>query len=166
MISKAKIKELINQDYTLISFILSLTAFIISISLNINVIMYISSILLFASIDVIGFYKLLVQDNTDDRIAFYRVLQTGLQLLIAFILLLNNWIISALFMLSWWFGLCDMLYYIIIKDDYRKYHDMYWLWWTPYGFYLNAINEKITHDYMEVFSILALLISLLVAVML
>lgn len=128
------------SDYSYVVFVLSAVSLIVSIFSGLTPIL-LSSILLFSSMDAIGYFHLVwggdqsvPANNQDSRLISYRFIQTVFQALISAILYLNGGISYVLaFNIMWWFGVCDMLYYLLLKQDFTRYDDMFWLWWTPAG---------------------------------
>ena len=60
----------------------------------------------------------------------------------------------------WWFGLCDMLYYVLLKQEFIKYQDMFWLWWTPAGILKSVgLLEKVSGGTLVIQSIIGLIIA-------
>lgn len=71
----------------------------------------------------------------------YRLLQQvpfqyGLYILVY--LLVGIWP-TIIAWLWWWFGICDILYYLIGGYDIWNEKSWYWLDWTPFGLVLTAI---------------------------
>jgi hypothetical protein len=99
------------------------------------------SILLFSSMDAIGYFHLVWGGdqsqpvvNQQERLVSYRFIQVGFQVLLSLVLYSFSGVLGPiLFNIMWWFGLCDMLYYILLKQKFIQFEDMFWLWWTPAG---------------------------------
>ena len=128
-----------------------------------SIVIYILSILAFTIFDIIGYYYILSKKETyfkrDFNYYLYRVIQILVQIGISYYLYTIDYRLTIAFLLSWWFGLCDLLYYWL-RLYWIKSNDMFWLWWTPYGIVHKIINKKIDYKYLIVFSILSIIISL------
>ena len=102
--------------------------------------LYIISIFGFAQFDVIGYSEIVRKKYNLDKNALYiyRVIQTIVQWSIAIYVWQFYPYVAILYILSWWFGVCDHLYYVL-NDDERDWYfsddtvDMPWLWWTSFG---------------------------------
>ena len=81
-------------------------------------------------------------------------------LILAFLFYIN-YKLGIAFLISWWFGLCDLLYYLISLENFMKYR-MYWLWWTVYGMHYAILGkaEKITAWHLIIGSIIGLFFSI------
>lgn len=126
---------------------------------------YILPILCFTVFDIIGYYLILTKKETvktkTGALVLYRILQGAFQFAIAYFLYIYDLIFAITFMLSWWFGLCDLLYYVL-RGVIPKFDDMFWLWWTPYGIVLKILGTKINYKFLWYFSILSIGISILI----
>ncbi len=88
---------------------------------------YFAFVFLFSVFDVLGFYIVLthktqVVDNKERLIA-YRSMQITFQIL----LIMISPIDGIAFLIAWWFGVCDLLYYILISIKVRELKQMTWL---------------------------------------
>jgi len=130
-----------------------------------NYLYYILSILVFTIFDIIGYYLILTKKETTEPfkiyLYLYRFLQTSFQIGISIALYFIDIRIMFCFIISWWFGLCDYLYYIFTKRNIWKWINMYWLWWTPFGIILNLFKKDITGKYLTVSSILIFIFSII-----
>lgn len=76
----------------------------------------------------------------------YRIFQFCLQVTITYFLYQISWHSAGSFLLFWWFGGCDVLYYwmlsfpVSIDEEYGYY----WLWWTPVGIFKHVNNQTFT----------------------
>lgn len=133
-------------DYSYITFAISAVTLLTSIFLANPFLMLGSSVLLFSSMDAIGYFHLvwggnqnIPANNQQERLVSYRFIQTVFQMLVSIALYTNVDAMSAVsFNLMWWFGVCDILYYILLKQNFFGYGDMFWLWWTPIGILRSA----------------------------
>lgn len=147
-------------------FIFSLSTFIISLLGTYSYIAFISSILLFSSFDVIGYYYILTNKQTRSYskknipLVIYRILQTIFQVLIILALIFFGQVIPALlFIFCWWLGTCDWLYYILTKQPYLKLENMFWLWWSLPGI---IFKHNTSGKHLYLFSINSLIISTII----
>lgn len=129
---------------------------------------YASALCLFSAFDCYGYKYVLTRfkspqpENYDILNAAYRTMQTSFQIALFYILYLNFGIYPALcFILSWWFGLCDLLYCVFVnKMDYVWVaKDMWWLWWTPQGLITGGNNIFLTGKLLIFFSCLSIILS-------
>ena len=130
-----------------------------------NVVYYILSIMIFTVFDVIGYYYLLTKKETTEPLKtdlyFYRFLQISFQIGISVGLYFIDYRLTIAFLLSHWFGLCDLLYYWLCLR-WITFDDMTWVQWTPYGFILWLLKKKIDYKYLIVFSLLSIIISIII----
>jgi len=98
------------------------------------------AVALFTAFDIVGFYHILTKKTgvlTDVPILnerIYRGIQTLFQAGLIYALYAFVNIEAAIgFTLLWWFGLCDLVYYIFSKQPFMEFKTMPWLWWTPLG---------------------------------
>lgn len=123
-------------------FLLSALFFAIGFTASQPIIATISAVILFTAFDVMGYYYITTKEETpnssrnESRLVVYRIAQTLFQLCIAVALWKFASIISAIcFMLAWWFFVCDCLYYVILRQNFLKFDNVFWAWWTPLGIY-------------------------------
>lgn len=125
-----------------------------------EIVYYITAILVFTIFDIVGYYYILTKKETKEPLKadlyFYRFLQVSFQAVICAVLFLIDYKIMLAFLISWWFGLCDLLYYWL-RGYWIKSTNMFWLWWTPYGMILGLLKKKIDYRYLIVFSLLSLI---------
>jgi len=125
-----------------------------------SILIYILAILLFTIFDIVGYYFILTKRETKEPLKadlfLYRFLQVSFQVVICAVLFLIDYKIMLAFMISWWFGLCDLLYYWLCLR-WVTFENMFWLWWTPYGFILWKLHYNIDYKYLIVFSLLSLI---------
>ncbi len=137
-----------------------------------NILCYILAILIFSVFDVVGYHYILTKKQTIKPTKFnlvlYRVIQNAVMLSIIYWLYLIDFQLAIAFTLSWWFGLCDCLYYVILRQwEMFESDDMFWLWWTPYGLAGKIFRKwkfgfTPNGDMLIVFSCLALVFSLII----
>lgn len=113
--------------------VISAVGLIASAVLTSPIVATLSAIVLFSAFDAIGYYRLGVEGSTD-KLPYYRTLQVVFQhILTAFLLFTFGWQFALIYNVAWWFGVCDILYYLILRQNYFNYGPMSWLWWTPFG---------------------------------
>lgn len=165
-----KVLEKINlfSDYSYMFFIVSTILTIASIFTGGFAPLLISAIFLFSSMDAIGYFHLvwggdqgIPANNQEERLVSYRFIQTVFQIMLSLILYMHSGITYALaFNIIWWFGFCDMLYYIMLKQRFIDYEDMFWLWWTPAGILKKAgLIKTITGRTMLIQSIVGIVVA-------
>jgi hypothetical protein len=158
------------SDYSYIAFAISMV--IVSLTTFLGPVLLLPfSALLFSSMDAIGYFHLVwggdqtvPVNNQQGRLVSYRFIQVGFQSLLSSILYFNLGFIGVVaFNILWWFGLCDMLYYVLLKQRFIDYDDMFWLWWTPAGILQKiGIISKVTGMSMLIQSIVGIVITILV----
>lgn len=149
----------------LIVLVLSAVELVVSHPLGSPILATISAIVLFASFDAIGYYRLKVHrsplGSTDIR-PYYRTLQAVFQhILTAFLLFLFGWKFAVIYVVAWWFGICDILYYVILRQNYFSYGPMFWLWWTPIGIVSKLFKTDVLPIVATVQAIIGLGVSIL-----
>ena len=107
--------------------------------------------ILFTVYDIIGYEA--VRDKLDLTLLHsYRIIQTAFQLALVLLAYACYGLFPALgFLLLWWFGLCDYLYYAIGRYE-TKGVIWDWLWWTPAG----LCKIKITTAALQIQIIIAI----------
>lgn len=131
------------KDYSIIILLYS----VIGLAVNMNDLF--CSILLFSSFDYLVFQRIVKSDIELKGLVPYRVVQTILQYLLVYYIYINNGLDDSIwFMLMWWFGVCDLLYYLVGKESIKTYNDMFWLWWTPAGIVCKILGKKINYKYL------------------
>jgi hypothetical protein len=167
MIRKEKTAELFS-DYSYVTFASSAVLFAVGV-ITVNLpLLLVSSILLFSSMDALGYFHLVwggdqtvPANNQEQRLISYRFIQTVFQALVTLILYVSAGVQYVLaFNAMWWFGLCDMLYYILLKQNFLEYKDMFWLWWTPAGILKSlGLIKDVTGVTMLIESILGIVVA-------
>ena len=95
------------------------------------------ALLLFTSFDVVGYDSVALSPDRMNLVR-YRVIQTCFQwtvfVLVGLITDWNLWTCVG-YILIWWMGVCDVLFYVLIGKlgQMLTYENMPWLWWTPLG---------------------------------
>jgi len=125
-------------------------------------ILYIISIFVFSMFDVFGYSEIVRKKYNLNKTALYiyRIIQTIVQWSIAIYVWQFYPYVAILYILSWWFGVCDHLYYVL-NDDERDWYfsnatiDMPWLWWTSFGILdkklmNNKVNQNVANWTMSI----------------
>jgi hypothetical protein len=150
-----KLKKFLFMDYAGITFILTILLYCLTIfNIQFNPFLLYSILLLnFSSFDRIGWHH--VSPIKDEAVVGYRIIQHGYLILIGASLFHIQPCVSIAFLISWYMGVCDLLYYIVGKEfGFINYTNMYWLWWCPWAYF----NIPKTGVYLTLFSILTILV--------
>jgi hypothetical protein len=157
---KLNIKDILNEitkDYSIFVLLLSTISMFLFPQYSL-----LFGILLFSSFDYLVFQRIVKTDRQLTGLIPYRVVQTILQYTIGYVIYqscgLNDFI---WYMLIWFFGVCDMLYYIIGKESFLQYTNMYWLWWTPIGI-INKQRKIENNGYDLLFESLIIIIAYII----
>lgn len=142
--------DIVFRDLSIPAFVLSIAGLMINYFFIGNpAIAIILAIIGFAGFDAVGYHHLYISGAGPttvrrDRLVSYRTLQFVFQHLVTFTLLLGfGWESALIYNVLWWFGIGDILYYILLRQDYTKYGPMFWLWWTPLGLILRIFNKDV-----------------------
>lgn len=142
-----QISTVASKDYSFVVLTASILGLVSNLFWHSPILSVILGTIFFSAFDAIGYFHLFWGGNQKEpvpqkhhRLVSYRFLQTSVQFLITAFLYSIAGIESAItFNLLWWFGVCDLLYYGLLKQNFFEYGEMFWLWWTPAGF-LNKIR--------------------------
>ncbi len=127
----------ITQDYSVYAVVLGLILLFTT-----NDYSLLGAVLLFSGFDYIGFQRITKTDSEMKGLIEYRILQTLLQYSLLYHLYTLDIFYALEFLLLWWFGVCDILYYILGKENPNTYGKIYWIWWTPLGIISTYITKK------------------------
>lgn len=162
------------KDYSVIAFILSLLGLLISGFFDFNIGLYLFAVITFAGFDSIGYHYVLTREEKleknsvsfDEANQGYRIVQTTIQVIISYYLLSHNWLLALLFNLTWWFGACDLLFYLLLKQyDFINNNNMPWLWWTVFGILNNKSKHKNTGLELLLYSLISVVLSIALIVL-
>lgn len=163
------LSRLFKEDNTFLIFLLSSLTLIFGIYLPNIYLQVISSIFLFAAWDSFGFKYVLTQDQTipiDKESlpnAGYRICQTTFQIILSVLLFsISGIYAAAAFMIGWWFGTCDLIYYLCTKEKFWEWGDMNWVWWTPIGLILSIFKKDVPPIVFIIQSIIGLVLAIVV----
>ena len=121
-----------------------------------------AALVLFTSFDIVGYNSVaLIVDRMS--LVRYRVIQTCFQwtlfLTLALITEWNLWATTG-YILLWWMGVCDVLFYILVGKlrDMLIYEDMPWLWWTPIGIINRFLGRQTSGNTVFIISLWTVII--------
>lgn len=145
----------------LLVLVLSAVGLVLSYPLSSPVLATVSSVILFSAFDAVGYYRL--DSGSKEKLPYYRTLQVVFQhLLTAYLFFLFGWQFAVIYNVAWWFGVCDIMYYVILKQNYFTYGPMFWLWWTPFG----IVSKLFKMDILPIIATIQAIIGLVVSTML
>lgn len=150
-------------DISIPTLLISTFLLFFSVINNIPILSLISSIFLFTSFDYVGFSKILSNNKTNStNLIPYRILQSTLQYSLTYLLYFKfGEYIATEFILLWWFGICDLLYYIIGLEPFWRYGKFTWIWWTPFGIISKIFNFDLNYKHLIIQSIIGIIITIL-----
>ena len=106
-----------------------------------------------------GYFYLAKDSTSINQLISYRIVQHGFLIMVGISFYMINPVIPLLFFISWLFGVCDMLYYILGKEwKYIDYENMFWLWWCPWSY----VGIPKTGKNLTIISIIMIILSILV----
>jgi len=158
--------QLATKDYAFVSLVISLIGFIISAFTPLSApIILALALLSFTAFDSIGWESVV---HSEDRmnVVRYRIDQTTYQYIIAALATAVSgglvWVTIG-YILLWWIGLCDVLFYYLLKKeaDLYSYGNMPWVWWTPLGIYNRIMNRDTTGKELATISSVGLILWLI-----
>lgn len=159
--------QLATKDYAFVSLVISLIGFIISAFTPLSApIILALALLSFTAFDSIGWESVA---HSEDRmnVVRYRIDQTTYQYIIAALATAVSgglvWVTIG-YILLWWIGLCDVLFYYLLKKeaDLYSYGNMPWVWWTPLGIYNRIMNRDTTGKELATISFIGLTLWLII----
>ena len=121
---------------------------------------------LFSYFDMVGYGELIDDTGYEHLTPFYRILQITFQVALCLMLFVSaGWRAPLVFMVVWWFGGCDLVYYML-RDEIEEWVQDYntpemfneWMWWTPLG----LLRIRITYILFLTQAILGWLIALII----
>lgn len=146
-LDKQLFRELVNRDWGVTALALAMGGLILSATVGIPLAAtLISALVAFTAFDVIG-YNAVATSNERMNLVRYRVLQVHYQwILFTTVGLITDWNLWASigFLLLHWIGVCDVLFYVLLRRerDLISYGNMPWLWWTPLGIINNYLGVR------------------------
>jgi hypothetical protein len=139
--------NLLRKDYAVVTLALTLVGFLFNTTVGLPVpATLVLALLAFTAFDAIGYESVAHSTNRMDLVR-YRVIQTHVQWIV-FILCgaLTHWNLWACvgYILLWWMGVCDVLFYVLLnkQKELLAYEGMPWLWWTPIGIINSSMGRQ------------------------
>jgi hypothetical protein len=155
--------NLATKDYAFATLVLSLLGFVFGAFWGLSAPMIlIYSLLSFTAFDAIGYESVAHSENRMDLVR-YRICQTTYQWFLAiFASSLSNglfWVVFG-YIILWWIGLCDVIFYYLLKKekDLYSYGNMPWVWWTPLGMINRILGRDTTGKELATMSFASLII--------
>jgi len=155
--------KLATKDYAFYALVVSLLGLIYASFTPIYPpLILVFSLLSFTAFDTIGWESVA---HSEDRmnIVRYRIDQTTYQYIIAALATSISggiiWVTLG-YIILWWIGLCDVLFYYLLKkqDDLYSYGNMPWVWWTPLGIYNKYMGRDTTGKELATISFIGLIL--------
>lgn len=139
--------QLATKDYAFLALVVSLFGLIVaSFTPVYPPLVLLFSLLSFTSYDTIG-WESVAHSEERMNVVRYRIDQTTFQYIIAALATSVSgglvWVTVG-YILLWWIGLCDVVFYYLLKKqaDLYSYGNMPWVWWTPLG----IVNKYLGRD--------------------
>lgn len=125
----------LTADLSVVALLISAVNIVAGVIFTLPALATISAVVQFAAFDVVVF-KHIHHGNEQDMQgrAYYRIVQGVYQygLLLLLLHLFGYW--CVLYMVLWWIGVCDYMYYVFLGvDTPLDVNDMYWVDWTLQG---------------------------------
>jgi hypothetical protein len=155
--------QLATKDYAFLALVISLIILIVSAFTPMYPpLILLLSIVSFTAFDTIGWESVA---HSDERmnVVRYRIDQTTFQYIIAALATSVSgglvWVTVG-YILLWWIGLCDVLFYYLLKKeaDLYSYGNMSWVWWTPLGFINKILGRDTTGKELATISFIGLIV--------
>lgn len=132
------LKELMLSDFSALTLTIATVLYlghILSLFSSVPVAIYGLSVLIFAAYDRLSYHHVLQYKEGKPRTA-YRIIQHLFLAIIGAVLWTLSPIATIFFVVSWWMGVTDAMYYVLGKEwKFIDYEDMYWLWWMPWTWF-------------------------------
>lgn len=155
--------QLATKDYAFLALVISLIGFIISsFTMLYPPIILLLALLSFTAFDSIG-WESVAHSEERMNVVRYRIDQTTYQYIIAALATAVSgqlvWVTIG-YILLWWIGLCDVLFYYLLKkqNDLYSYGNMPWVWWTPLGIYNKIVGRDTTGKELATISFVGLVL--------
>ncbi len=153
--------QLATKDYAFLALVISLIGFIVSsFTMLYPPIILLLALISFTAFDSIG-WESVAHSEERMNVVRYRIDQTTYQYIIAaFATAVSGqlvWVTIG-YILLWWIGLCDVLFYYLLKkqNDLYSYGNMPWVWWTPLGIYNKIVGRDTTGKELATISFVGL----------
>jgi hypothetical protein len=132
---KDYIKNMLKTQFTIQLLMLGIVFMIASLFAFKEVLTYVAFICFFTTFDVCGYGNMIEPSSDNGTIRWedqtiltpYRIMQNMFMVMIFIaVYFYTNWICLLACILGWWYGGCDLLYYILLKRGVRE-QDHYWM---------------------------------------
>lgn len=146
-------KNIFKTQFTIHALIIGVAFLILTAVSNQDIYTFVSFILLFTVFDVFGWGNVihLNQRWNDESITKpYRVMQNSF-MIVSFILIYvySGWVALLACFTGWWFGGCDVLYYVFLRIDMTD-DDYYWMrGWSIWALYKRYVVFQAEANFME-----------------
>lgn len=159
--------QLATKDYAFLALVISLIGLIVAGFTHIYPpLVLVFSLLSFTAFDTIGWESVA---HSDERmnVVRYRIDQTTYQYIVAALATSVSgglvWVTVG-YILLWWIGLCDVVFYYLLKKqaDLYSYGNMPWVWWTPLGIINKFLGRDTTGKELATISFIGLIVWLII----
>lgn len=158
--------QLATKDYAFLALVISLIGLIVSSFTPVYPpLILLFSLLSFTAFDTIG-WESVAHSEERMNVVRYRIDQTTYQYIIAALATSVSgglvWVTVG-YILLWWIGLCDVVFYYLLKKqaDLYSYGNMPWVWWTPLGMINKLLGRDTTGKELATISFIGLIVWLI-----
>ena len=123
----------------------------------------IGTTILFSGFDSLGYRYILTRQTNDvileEYTIAYRIIQISFQIILYALVATQSLFIAILCMFLWLCGVCDLLYYLLLKENYKQ-ENITWLFWSfPMGWFCSIFKKPFKWQYLVGQSIISSLIA-------
>lgn len=158
--------QLATKDYAFLALVISLIGLIVSSFTAVYPpLILLLALLSFTAFDTIG-WESVAHSEERMNVVRYRIDQTTFQYIIAALATSVSgglvWVTVG-YILLWWIGLCDVVFYYLLKKqaDLYSYGNMPWVWWTPLGMINKLLGRDTTGKELATISFIGLIVWLI-----
>lgn len=155
--------QLATKDYAFLALVISLIGLIVSSFTAVYPpLILLLALLSFTAFDTIG-WESVAHSEERMNVVRYRIDQTTFQYIIAALATSVSgglvWVTIG-YILLWWIGLCDVVFYYLLKKqaDLYSYGNMPWVWWTPLGMINKLLGRDTTGKELATISFIGLIV--------
>lgn len=155
--------QLATKDYAFLALVISLIGLIVSSFTAVYPpLILLLALLSFTAFDTIG-WESVAHSEERMNVVRYRIDQTTFQYIIAALATSVSgglvWVTVG-YILLWWIGLCDVVFYYLLKKqaDLYSYGNMPWVWWTPLGMINKLLGRDTTGKELATISFIGLIV--------
>lgn len=159
--------QLATKDYAFLALVISLIGLIVSSFTAVYPpLILLLALLSFTAFDTIG-WESVAHSEERMNVVRYRIDQTTFQYIIAALATSVSgglvWVTVG-YILLWWIGLCDVVFYYLLKKqaDLYSYGNMPWVWWTPLGMINKLLGRDTTGKELATISFIGLILWLII----